>query len=130
MKVRIIALIALVGLAAFALAGCSTEARAERKGKAAGDQICKAKSANNANDAQRHLRRANDKLDDLKRFTGVDVREDIRSLDRNLNQLQRGNGSAQTINSIVRSVQAARADVTGNAAAVYDGMLEALASCD
>jgi hypothetical protein len=130
MKLRIVALIALAGLAAFGLAGCSTEARAERKGKAAGDQICKAKSANNASDAQRHLRRADDKLDDLKRFTGVDVREDIRSLDRNLNQLQRGNGSEQTINSIVRSVQAARADVTGNAAAVYDGMLEALASCD
>jgi len=39
MKTKCIALIAVIGLSAFALGGCSTQARAERKGKAAADQI-------------------------------------------------------------------------------------------
>jgi hypothetical protein len=130
MKTRIVALIAIAGLSSFALAGCSTEARAERKGKAAGDEICKAKNADNANDAERHIRKANDKLDDLARFTGRDVREDLRNIDRNLDQMSRGNASDQDVNAIVRSVQSARDATTGNAEAAYDGMLEALASCD
>ena len=130
MKTRLIAVVAIVGLSAFALAGCSTEARAERKGKSAGDQICKVKDADNANDAQRHLRKANDKLDDLARFTGRDVREDLRDIDRNLDQMGRGNATDQDVNAVVRSVQSAASSLNGNAAAAYDGMLEALANCD
>ena len=130
MKARIAAVTALVAIAAFSLTGCSTAARAERKGKAAGDQICKAKDADNANEAERHIRKANDKLDDLARFTGRDVREDVRDLNRNLNQMSRGNASDQDVNAIVRSVQSARSSLNGNAQAAYDGMLEALASCD
>jgi hypothetical protein len=130
MRVRIVALAVIAGLAAFALAGCSTEARAERKGKAAGDQICKAKDADNPDEAERHIRKANDKLDDLARFTGRDIREDLRDIDRNLDQMSRGNASDQDVNAIVRSVQSARASATGNAEAAFDGMLEALASCD
>ena len=93
MKSRIIAAVLVVGMSAFGLAGCSTQARAERKGKAAGDEICKAKNSNNANEAQRHVNRANDKLNDLARFTGRDVREDVRDLNRNLNQMSRGNAT-------------------------------------
>ena len=130
MKTRVTAVIAVIGVSAFALTGCSTQARAERKGKAAGDQICHAKNANNQNDAERHLSRANDKLKDLSRFTGHDVHEDIRDLDHNLNQLSRGNGTEQDINAIVRSVQDARTSARGNAQAAYDGILEALANCD
>jgi hypothetical protein len=130
MKTKCIALIAVIGLSAFALGGCSTQARAERKGKAAADQICKAKDANNANDAQRHINRANDKLNDLARFTGRDVREDVRDLDRNLKQIARGNATDQDVNAIVRSVEDARKGTTGNTQAAYDGMLEGLAHCD
>jgi len=130
MKVRIVAVLAIAILSAAAVAGCSTQARAERKGKAAGDQICKAKNANNANDAQREINQANNKLNDLARFTGRDVREDVRDLDRNLNQVARGNASEQDINAIVRSIEDARRSATGNALAAYDGMLEALANCD
>jgi hypothetical protein len=129
MKARIIVVLAAVALSAFALTSCSTQARAERKGKEAGDQICKAKSANNANEAQRHVNRANDKLNDLARFTGRDVREDVRDLDRNLNQMSRGNATTQDVNAIVRSVQDARSSAKGNAVAAYDGMLEGLADC-
>ena len=130
MKLRIVAALAIVTLSASALAGCSTQARAERKGKEAGDEICKAKDANNANEAQRHVRRADDKLDDLARFTGRDVREDVRDLDRNLNQLARGNGTNQDVNAIISSIQEARHSATGNTLAAYDGMLEALTNCN
>ena len=130
MTARYLALVAVIGVSAFALAGCSTQARAERKGKEAGQQICKAKDANNANEADRHVRRANDKLDDLARFTGRDVRDDVRDLDRNLRQMSRGNATSQDVNAIVRSVEDARKSTTGNTLAAYDGMLEALANCD
>jgi hypothetical protein len=130
MKRRIAALITLAGVSAFVIAGCSTEARAERKGKEAGEQICKAKEADSADAAERHLRKANDKLDDLNRFTGRDVREDLRDLDRNLDQMARGNATQQDVNAVTRSVEQARSDLSGNAEAAYDGMLEALADCD
>jgi hypothetical protein len=127
---RLIIFIVLVLVATFALASCSTQARAERKGKEAGDQICKAKDADNADEASRHIDRANDKLDDLARFTGRNVRDDIRDLDRNLQQIARGGASNQDINAIVRSTQEAKATVSGNAEAAYDGLLEGLANCD
>jgi hypothetical protein len=130
MTMRRILLIAVVAVAAFGLVGCSTQARAERKGKAAGDEICHAKNANNANDAQRHLNRANNKLNDLTRFTGHDVKQDINDLDRNLGQLSNGHGTNQDIEAIVSSVESARKTAVGNAAAAYDGLLEALANCD
>src|SRR3954454_14358773 len=130
MKARLVVLGAMVALSAFALTSCSTQARAERKGKAAGEQICKAKDANNANEAQRHISRANDKLNDLARFTGRDVREDVRDLDRNLNQMARGNASNQDVRAVSRSVEDARASARGNSVAAYDGMLEALANCE
>jgi hypothetical protein len=130
MKTRLLAVLAVIVVSAFALGACSTQARAERKGKEAGDQICKAKDANNPNEAQRHIKSANDKLNDLSRFTGHDVHEDIRDLDRNLNQLSNGHGTEQDISAIVRSVQDARHSATGNTLAAYDGILEALANCD
>ena len=108
---------------------CSTQARAERKGKEAGDQICKAKNSDNADEAQRHINRANDKIDDLARFTGRDVNEDVRDLERNLNQMARGNATQQDVNAIIRSVQDARASSRGNAVAAFDGLLEGLADC-
>jgi len=130
MRSRLVALTASAVIAVFALGGCSTQARAERKGKDAGQEICKAKSANSADEAQRHINRANDKINDLNRFTGRDVREDVRDLDNNLNQMARGNATEQDVNKIVRSVEDARASAKGNTVAAYDGMLEALANCD
>jgi hypothetical protein len=130
MKARLKVLTAVVVASGFALSSCSTQARAERKGKEAGEQVCKAANSNNADEAQRHVNRANDKLNDLARFTGRDVREDVRDLDRNLNQMSRGNASEQDVNAIIRSVEDARSSARGNALAAYDGMLEALADCE
>ena len=130
MSKRLIACTVLMIVAGFALASCSTQARAERKGKEAGEQICKAKNSDNADEAARHIQRANDKLDDLARFTGRDIRDDVRDIDRNLDQIARGGAREQDINSIVRSVEDTRKTVNGNAEAAYDGLLEALADCD
>jgi len=130
MTTRRTAVILVVVASALALSGCSTQARAERKGKQFADEVCKMKSSDNANEAQRHLRKADDKLDDLARFVGRDVREDVRDLDRNLNQMARGNATQQDVNAIVRSVEQAKATSSGSAEAVYDGMLEGLANCD
>jgi len=130
MRSRLVVLIATGVVSVFALGGCSTQARAERKGKEAGEQICKAKDANNADEAQRHVNRANDKINDLARFTGRDVKEDVRDISTNLNQMSRGNATQQDVNKIVRSVEDARASSKGNAVAAYDGMLEALADCN
>jgi hypothetical protein len=129
-KLRLVAAAAVVGIAAFTLGGCSTQARAERKGKEAGNQICKAKDADNANEAERHMRKADDKLDDLARFTGFDVREAGSELDRNLRQIERGNASGQDINAVIRALEDARHSLSGNALAAYDGLLEGLANCE
>jgi len=130
MKLRLGAITIAVVVGVFALASCSNQARAERKGKEFGEQVCSAKNANNADEAQRHLNRANDKLNDLLRFTGRDVREDLRNLDQQLSQMARGNARDQDVNAIVRSVQDARSSSRGNTLAAYDGMLEALADCN
>jgi len=130
MRWRVASITVVAAASAVALVGCSTEARAERKGKDFGEQICKAKDADDVNEAQRHVDNANDTLSDLIRFTGRDVREDLRDLDQQLTQMARGNARTQDVNAIVRSVQDARSSVRGNALAAYDGMLEALASCD
>ncbi len=130
MKLRAIAISAVVAVSALSLVGCSTEARAERKGKEFGEQICKAKDADSPEEAQRHIDNANDKLEDLIRFTGRDVREDLREIDQQLTQMARGAARDQDVNAIARSVQDVRSSVDGNTLAAYDGMLEALASCD
>jgi hypothetical protein len=75
-------------------------------------------------------RGANDKIDDLARFTGRDFREDVRDFQRNLDQLARGGATDQDINALIRSVQEARSAAHGNAEAAYDGTLEALANCE
>jgi hypothetical protein len=130
MRARIIVIIGIVVLSAFALSSCSTQARAERKGKEAGEQICKAKDADNADEAARHVKRANDKLDDLARFTGRSVNDDMQDFERNMNQMASGNATEQDVNAIIRNVEAARATASGNAEAAFDGLLEALNNCD
>ena len=130
MKLRAVAVSVAAVASIVSLASCSTEARAERKGKDVGEQICKAKDSDDPAEAQRHIDNANDKLNDLIRFTGRDVREDLQNVDQQLTQMARGGARTQDVNAIVRSIQDARSSARGNTLAAYDGMLEALASCD
>jgi hypothetical protein len=119
---------------AFTLTACSTEARAERKGKQFGNEVCKAKNADNADEAQRHVRRAADKLDDLNRYVGRDVRQDLRASSRNVDQLVRDVSAGrdvreQDVNAVVQNIHEAAASTTGAARAAYDGILEGLSNC-
>jgi hypothetical protein len=132
---RFVALVVAAGTATFALSGCSTEARAERKGKQFGDEVCKMRRADDADAVQRHLRKAQDKLDDLQRFVGRDVGQDVRNVDRNLDQLVRDvqadrDAKDRDVSAISRNVQSAVSNASGPAKAAYDGMLEALNDCD
>jgi hypothetical protein len=120
--------------AVFALTGCTTEARAERKGKEFGDQVCAMRNASSTESAQRHLSKANDKLSDLNRFVGRDVRQDVNDLDRNLSQLANDvakghNVREQDVNAIARSVESAISTTSGSARAAYQGILEGLNAC-
>jgi hypothetical protein len=132
---QLVALVVAAGAATFALSGCSTEARAERKGKQFGDEVCKMRHADDADAAQRHLNNAKDKLDDLRRFVGRDVGQDVRDVGRNLDQLLRdvqagGEAKDRDVSAISRNVQSAVSNASGAARAAYDGMLEALNNCD
>jgi oligoendopeptidase F len=132
---QVVAAVLVAGSATFALTGCTTEARAERKGKEFGDQVCKVKHADNTDEAQRHLRKAQDKLNDLQRFVGRDVNQDVRDLSRNLDQLARDVSAGRDVqerdvNAISRNIQQAVSQSSGTAQAAYDGMLEAINNCD
>lgn len=132
---QLAALVLAAGSATFALSGCSTEARAERKGKQFGDEVCKMRHADDADAVQRHLRKAQDKLDDLRRYVGRDVDQDVRNLSRNLDQLVRDLQAGRDVkdrdvSAISRNVQSAVSNTSGAARAAYDGMLEALNDCD
>jgi hypothetical protein len=132
---HMVAIAVAAGTATFALAGCSTEARAERKGKQFGDQVCKMRNADNADDAQEHLRKAQDKLDDLRRFVGRDVNQDVRDVSRNLDQLARDVSAGRDVRerdvgAISRNIQQAVSETSGAAQAAYEGMLEAINNCD
>jgi ABC-type uncharacterized transport system auxiliary subunit len=128
------AALAVIVATTLGLTGCSTEARAERKGKQFGDQVCKVRNADSPESAQRHARKASDKLDDLSRFVGRDVRQDVRSADRNIDQMVRDvnagrNIREQDVNALVRAFQQASNSTTGATRAAYDGVLEGLSNC-
>jgi hypothetical protein len=131
---RLTAVVAM-GVAAFVLSSCSTEARAERKGKQAGDQICKVRNADNSDAAQRHLRKAQDDLQDLSRFLGRDINQDAADVQRNLQQLANDVSKGkdvrqQDVNAISRNLQQVSSTAGGAAKAAYDGIEEGLANCD
>jgi hypothetical protein len=134
MRTRVVG-VAVLGIAAFSASSCSTEDRAERKAKEFADQVCKIKDSDSTDEAQRHVRKAQDDLDDLSRFVGRDIRDDLNDVDRNLDQLandveRSGNVRQQDVNAISRNVQELQGTTSGVAEAVYDGMQEGLANCD
>ena len=134
-RLRIVGTVVAIASATVLLGACSTEARAERNGKQFGDAVCDLRGSDNANEAQRHLRKAQNELDDLNRFVGRDVRQDLADIDRNLDQLVRdvSKGKSvreQDVNAIMRNVDEVRSTLSGSAEAAYDGVLEGLANCN
>jgi hypothetical protein len=123
--------VVLVGLGA----GCAGF-RTELKGRDVGRAICDIKTADNANDAQRALDKANRKIDDAQRITGRSINTDVRDIQNNLNDLARhanNAGSALAKQDVVQ-IQRNVAEVANNAPALvkrfYQGVSEGLGNCD
>ncbi|HEY1740279.1 MAG TPA: hypothetical protein VGI86_16315 [Acidimicrobiia bacterium] len=123
--------VVLVGLGA----GCAG-LRTELKGRDVGRAICDIKNADNANDAQNALDKANRKLDDAQRITGRSVNQDVRDIQNNLNDLARhANNAGNTLaKQDVVQIQRNVAEVANNAPALvkrfYEGVSEGLGDCD
>ena len=90
MKARAIVLGTMVVVCAFAFTSCSTQARAERKGKAAGDEICKAKTPTTPTrrSAISAVRTTSSTTSPVSLVTTF--REDVRDLDRNPTRCRAG----------------------------------------
>lgn len=123
--------VVLVGLGA----GCSG-LRTELKGRDVGRAICDIKNADNADDAQNALDKANRKLDGAQRITGRSVNQDVRDIQNNLNDLARhANNAGNTLaKQDVVEIQRNVAAVANNAPALvkrfYEGVSEGLGNCD
>src|SRR6478752_3912565 len=68
------------------LTGCAG-VRSERQGKQVGKSICDLKSADDVDEAKREIEKINEDFSDAVRITGVDVNQDIRAIDENLDDL-------------------------------------------
>jgi hypothetical protein len=123
-------------LATFAIAttGCSG-IRTERKGLDVGRSICDVKNADNADDAQRALEKLDRQLERAARITGRPVREDVRDITNNLDDLVQhvANGndalSQQDVAAIRRNVQEVVDTAPGLANRFYEGLSQGLADC-
>jgi len=130
-----LAVVAAVAVGIVLLGACGTEIRAERKGKQAGQAICDVKTADNADDAQRQAQQAQRKLNDVSRYIGRPINEDLKDVNQNMTDLiehkRQGNTALaqQDISAIQRNIEAVSRTLTGKARAAYDGMSEGLADC-
>jgi len=131
-----LAVVAAAAVGIVLLGACGSEIRAERKGKQAGEAICDIKTASSADEAQRNLGKAQNKLNDVQRIVGRPINEDLKDVNQNMTDLiehkRQGNTALaqQDISAIQRNVQAVSRTVNGKARAAYDGMSEGLAECE
>jgi hypothetical protein len=126
--------ITLVALAVITVAGAGCAGfRTERQGRDVGRAVCDVKTADNADQAQRALDKLNREIEDAQRITGRPVKEDVRDIQNNLNDLTRHVGqpalARQDLAVIQRNVQ----DVINTAPALtkryYEGVNEGLGDC-
>ena len=129
--------LAKLGLAVAALAlvaGCGGSFRSESDGATVGRNICKLKSADNAAEANRAMRKIDRNLDQARRTTGIPVSQDLNAIDEQLNDLAKhGDNSAlaqQDIAKLRRNVQQAIDTTSGNVQKFYQGLDEGLSNCD
>ena len=131
-----LAVVASLAVGVLILGACSTQIRAERKGKQYGQAICDVKNSSNADEAQRNANQAQRKADDLARIIGRPINEDAGDINQNMTDLiehvRQGNTvlAQQDISAIQRNFQAVGRTLTGKARAAYDGIQEGLADCE
>jgi hypothetical protein len=128
------AAIGVVAVMALVLTGCAG-ARAEHQGKQVGKAICDLKGADSKEEAQKQLKKINEDFSDALRITGMDVNQDVRSVDENLNDLAehaaQGNSSLlqQDLAVIRRNLSQAIHDTNDNVQHYYQGVREGLDDC-
>lgn len=116
------------------LTGCAG-VRSERQGKQVGKAICDLKSADNADAAKRQINKIKEDFTDARRITGVDVNQDVRRIDENLNDIAehvaQGNGTVlqQDLAVIRRNLTHAIDSTSDNVARYYEGAREGLDTC-
>ena len=114
--------------------GCAG-VRSERQGKQVGRSICDLKGADNKDDAQRQLKKIQEDFNDAVRITGVDVNQDVRAIDENLNDLAehaaQGNSALlqQDLAVIRRNLTQAIGSTSDNVQRYYEGVREGLDTC-
>jgi len=117
-----------------ALAGCSG-VRSEHQGKQVGKAMCDLKDAGSKEEAQRQIRKINEDFSDAVRITGVDVNQDVRAIDENLNDLAehaaQGNSALaqQDVAKIRRNLSHAISNSSDNVQHYYQGVREGLDTC-
>ena len=133
---RVSMIAATIAAGALVFSACGGEFRAERQGKQFGEAVCDVKSADNRDDAQRQLDKAQRQAADLQRIVGRPLNEDVSDIQENLRDLvehvANGNNALrqQDIAVIQRNLNAVARTLTGSAKAAYDGVQEGLAECD
>ena len=116
------------------LTGCAG-VRSERQGKQVGKAICDLKGADNKDDAQRQLKKIQEDFSDAVRITGVDVNQDVRRIDENLNDLAehaaQGNSTLtqQDLAVIRRNLSQAIHSTSDDVQRYYEGVREGLDTC-
>jgi hypothetical protein len=127
--------VALAVAALFLVAGCAGF-RSESDGATVGRNICKLKSADNQNQADRAMRKIQRNLDQAQRTTGVPVSQDLNAIQNQLDDLSKhatnGNSALaqQDIIKLQRNVAQAISTTTGNTQRYYQGLKEGLSNCD
>jgi hypothetical protein len=116
------------------LTGCAG-VRTERQGKQVGKSICDLKDADDADEAKREIEKINEDFSDAVRITGVDVNQDVRAIDENLDDLAehavQDNDALQEQDLAVirRNLSQAIDSTSDNVQRYYQGVREGLDTC-
>lgn len=125
---------ALVAVGTLVLSGCAG-VRSERQGVQVGRAICDLKGADSKEAAQREIDKITEDLNDARRITGVDVGQDVRAIDENLEDMAehvaQGNDELlqQDVAVIRRNLSQAIRSSSDNARRYYEGVREGVDDC-
>lgn len=117
-----------------AMTGCSG-VRSERQGKQVGKAVCDLRDADSTDAAKRQIRKIQEDFKDARRITGVDVNQDVRRIDENLNDIAehvaQGNSAVlqQDLAVIRRNLTQAIDSTSDNVSRYYEGVREGLDTC-
>jgi len=135
MNRRIVTTSAAAGMSLVVLLSGCAGFRSERQGKDVGKAMCDLKGVDNKDDATKEIKKINEDLNDARRITGVEVNQDLRSVDEQLNDLAehaaQGNTALiqQDLAVLRRNLNQAISKTSDNVQRYYEGVREGLDTC-